>query len=79
MSSKAVVTTSKFQALYTRFQNSYGNAEGPVIVMYHRMNNVVCVYMHFAHTCWKTSIDVTEANKYLQMFNDPVELIEYYG
>jgi hypothetical protein len=75
---KAIITSAKFSELYTRFQNSYGNAEGPVIVMYYRENNAVHCYMNFSNTCWKTTLDIENASKFLTLFSQPVELTKNY-
>lgn len=72
----AKLTPQKFQECYNRFQNTYGNAEGPVVVMYFRLNDKVCVYMKYVGITWKTEIGYEDASKYLQIFNSPIQLTE---
>lgn len=76
---KVSISNAKFQELHNRFQNSAGNAEGPVLVLYYRINDIVCAYMKFSGVCWKTELSVENAGKYLSMFNAPIEVDRVYG
>lgn len=75
---KACITSKQFQDLYTRFQNTYTKADGPVIVMYYQENKIVHVYMNFSNVCWATKIEVEMAQKYLSMFPNPIPLQSSY-
>jgi hypothetical protein len=74
---KAHVTPQKFQELFNRFNNTYGDSLPP-IVSYYRENDVVNVYMQFANVCWTTFVGVENASKYLSIFQTPIELQKAY-
>jgi hypothetical protein len=76
--SHAQVTPGQFGNLYNRFQKTYTQADGPVIVMYYKINAIVEVYMKFSGICWMTKIEAEDANKFLQMFDQPVQLQSHY-
>lgn len=72
---KACVTPQRFQELYNRFQNQYTN-EGPVIVTYYPENLICHIHMMFHDVCWTTRIERENANKFLSLFQSPIELSE---